>query len=198
MTRHPAAAVALLAAAALSLTACGSSTGDAKTTSPPTSRAPAATTAPPVSATTEATPAVYGIGQSWDWSNDSGATGSTTVLGYKQPVLKSDPPGTDLGVPVGSQWGRIDVKVCETTGPSIGVSQEPWHLQFADGSQADNTGLNGGDFPKPEFPQDGTVVAGRCARGGIMFPVPKGQRPIGIAYSPGSNPEPVYWAIVTK
>lgn len=184
---------------AVGLAGCSGSSGNDAKASPSTSptASPSTTTVVPTP-TPSPTLSVLAVGQPWAWSNDSGATGSTTVLGYKQPALQSDPPGTELGVPAGSQWGRLDIKVCQTAGPSIGVSQDPWHLQFADGSQADNTGLNGGDFPEPEFPQDGTVTAGHCARGGIMFPVPKGQRPIGIAYSPDSNPEPVYWAIVTK
>jgi hypothetical protein len=192
--RTCATAFGLLAASAF-LAACGSSSSDPKVVSSPSVITPSATLPTP---TPSPTATVLTAGQSWAWSNDSGASGTTTVLGYEQPVLQSDPPGTELGVPSGSQWGRLDIKVCETAGPSIGVSQEPWHLQFADGSQADVTGLNGGDFPKPELPPDGTVQPGSCARGGIMFPIPKGQRPRQAVYSPESNPEPVYWVIVKK
>lgn len=166
-----------------------SATPSASTT---VSSAPATTTPPPV------TPSRYTIGRAYRWSDPGGATGTTTVLAYDQPVLRDDPPTTDLGVPPGSTWGRLDVKVCLTSGPSISVSQDPWHMQFSDGSQADNTGLSGGDFPKPEFPQDRTVVAGGCARGGIMFPIPKGQRPVEVAYSPDSIPTPTYWTIPAK
>lgn len=181
-------------AAGLLLAGCSSSSGaDAKATSSPS--APPSSTAATQTPTPSPTPTAFAIGHPWTWANDTGAKGATTVLAYRQPVLTDNPPDTSLGVPAGSQWGRLDIRVCQTAGPSIGVSQEPWHLQFTDGSQADNTGLNGGDFPKPEFPQDGTVGAGRCARGGIMFPIPKGQRPVQVVYSPESNPEPIYWTI---
>lgn len=185
-------------AAAIVLAGCSSSSSDDKAANPaPASRTP---TSPGVTVTPtpSPTPTAYPIGQSWHWSNETGASGSTTVLGYKQPVLQGDPPDTSLGVPVGSSWGRLDIKVCQTAGPSIGVGQDAWHVQFADGSQADFTGLNGGDFPKPEFPQDGIVRPGGCARGGIMFPIPKGQRPDQVVYSPESAPEPIYWAIPAK
>jgi hypothetical protein len=182
----------LLAAAALAGCSSGSSHDSAKSalTTTPSASSPSPTPSP--------TPTRYAIGQPWNWSNGTGARGATTALSYKQPVLQSDPPDTSLGVPAGSQWGRLDIKVCETAGPSIGVGQDAWHGQFADGSQADTTGLNGGDFPKPELPQDGTVTAGHCARGGVMFPIPKGQRPTTVAYSPESAPSPVYWTIPGK
>ncbi|MEC3994025.1 hypothetical protein VSR01_10890 [Actinacidiphila sp. DG2A-62] len=186
------AAAAGLLTAGLLLAACTSNTHhDTTATTPPATTAEPTTEAP----TTPAAPTRYDIGQPWEWSSSTGADGTTTVLGYQQPVLRNDPPDTSLGVPAGSQWGRLDVKICLTSGPSIGVSQNPWHLGFADGSQADNTGLNGGDFPKPELPQDGTVVAGGCSRGGIMFPIPKGQRPTMVVYTPDGADEPVVWTI---
>ncbi|WP_052397248.1 hypothetical protein [Streptomyces sp. NRRL F-5123] len=179
---------------------CSSSGSDDKAAPVPTTTSPAAvtTTSAPTATPTPTPPTTYTIGQSWPWRSDQGATGSTTVLGYKQPVLKSDPPDESLGVPAGSQWGRLDIKICQKSGPSIEVSQDPWHVKFDDGSQADTTGLSGGDFPKPEFPMDGTVRAGDCTRGGIMFPIPKGQRPVGVVYAPESAPEPIYWAIPAK
>jgi hypothetical protein len=198
---HTRATTATLAVAGLLLaaTACSSSSGDNKATSTPTSAAPATTTAStPPAPTPSPTPTANTVGQPWNWHSDQGATGATTVLGYKQPVLQDDPPGTSLGVPKGSQWGRLDIKVCEKAGPSIEVSQDPWHLQFQDGSQADTTGLFGGNFPKPEFPQDGVVRPGRCARGGILFPIPKGQYPVQVVYSPESATEPVYWDLPAK
>jgi hypothetical protein len=192
---------AVAATAVLLLAGCSSGSGHDSTAKPSASQAPTATASNPgttVTPTPSPTPTAYTIGQSWPWSNSTGATGATTVLGYKQPVLQNDPPGTSLGVPAGSQWGRLDIRVCEKAGPSIGVGQDAWHVQFRDGSQADTTGLNGGDFPKPEFPQDGTVRAGGCARGGIMFPIPKGQRPVQVVYAPESAPEPVYWDLPVK
>lgn len=188
--RHRAIATTALLAAGLLLTGCGGSGSSAKAT-------PTGTTATTTAATTtpaaSRTPAAYKLGQPQHWDH-----GTTTVISYRQPVLASDPPGPSLGVPTGSQWGRIDIKVCLATGSPISVSQQPWHLQFADGTQADTTGESGGDFPKPEFPQDRTVQHGMCARGGIMFPVPKGQRPAQVVYSPDSIPTPTYWDLPAK
>jgi hypothetical protein len=193
-----------LLAAGLLLSACSSSSGDGKAAGEHGSASAAATKAatPAADASTTAAapsaPATQAIGRPWHWSDPGGYVGSITVISYKQPVLRSDPPDTSLGVPVGSQWGRLDIRVCLTAGQPINVSQEPWHMQFSDGSQADNTGLNGGDFPKPEYPQGRDVAAGECARGGIMFPIPKGQRPVKVAYSPDSSSGPVYWTVPKK
>lgn len=204
--QRAACAAAAVVGLAAGLTACGgngsgtsgdgpsSSSPAATTTAPPAKAAPAATTP----STPDATPSTMRPGQTYHWDDGDGTTGTATVIAYRQPVLRDDPPNTDLGVPAGSQWGRLDIKVCLTTGDPISVSQDPWHLQFSDGSQADNTGLNGGDFPKPEFPQGSTVPIGQCARGGIMFPVPKGQHPVSAVYSPDSVPMPVYWALAAK
>lgn len=192
---HPRTTAVLLATAGLlALTGCSSSSHD-KT--PPATTAAATTPAAP--AATSSAPTTYQLGQPYHWS-DAGTsdTGTTTVLAYKQPVHTANEPGPDLGVPPGSAWGRIDIRVCLTSGDPIHVTQEPWHVQFKDGSQADVTGLFGGDMPKPEFPQDRTLTAGQCARGGIMFPIPKGQRPVEVAYSPESIPTPTYWTIPAK
>jgi hypothetical protein len=199
LNRTRAAAIALLATTGLALTACGGTNKVAGEATSSSASAPAATTTSAAAPTTTPAPAptAFTLGQAQHWSGE-GHVGTTTVLSYKQPVLQDDPPGTSLGVPTGSQWGRIDVKVCLTSGPNISVSQQPWHVMFKDGSQIDTTGESGGDFPKPEFPQDGQVSAGACARGGIMFPIPKGQRPAQIVYSPDSRPTPVYWTIPAK
>jgi hypothetical protein len=190
--------VLVVLASGLALAGCSSSNpkdSSARTTTAPATSAAAASVSPTAAS---ATPIHYRVGQTYHWDGGEGVTGTATVLGYRQPALASDPPGTSLGVPAGSQWGRLDIKICLTTGDPISVSQDPWHLQFADGSQADNTGLNGGDFPKPEFPQDSTVLTGRCVRGGIMFPIPKGQRPTQVVYSPDSMPTPTYWDLPKK
>lgn len=192
-TRTATTAALLLTAA---LTSCSTSSNDKADPAPSaTTPPPATTTAAP---TPSPTPTSYTLGQPYHWSNNTGAAGTTTVLSYKQPLLTDDPPGTSLGVPAGSTWGRVDIRVCQTSGPSIGVAQIPWSVAFTDGSRIEPTGLNGGDFPKPEFPQDGTVRAGGCARGGIMFPIPKGQRPVRVVYAPQSAPEPVEWTIPPK
>lgn len=191
------AAVAL--AAGLALAGCSSSSGGDAKPSPSPSAPPSSTAATPTP-TPSPTPTAYQLGQAYRWG-DSGSSsiGTTTVLAYRQPVLTSDPPGTSLGVPAGSHWGRIDLRVCLTSGEPVHVTQDPWHVQFPDGSQADETGLFGGNFPKPEFPQDRVLQPGQCARGGILFPIPKGQqRPVQVVYSPDSIPTPTYWNITKR
>jgi hypothetical protein len=166
-----------------------------------TSEAGGGDTAQPQTATTTTTspspppPPSFRLGQALNWSNPTGARGTTTVLSYQQPVPHLDPPDPSLGVPAGSQWGRIDIRVCQSVGPSIGVSQTPWSLLFADGSRAEITGEFGGNIPKPEWPQDASVNAGDCIRGGIVFPIPKGERPVRVLYAPESVPAPVQWVI---
>lgn len=191
------ATTALLLAVGLCAASCSSSS-DSKGTDAAGATTAATKAAAPTTSAPPSTPAIQTIGRPWHWSDPGGYVGTTTVISYTQPVLRSDPPDTSLGVPVGSQWGRLDIRVCLTAGQPITVSQNPWHMQFSDGSQADNTGLNGGDFPKPEYPQGRDVAAGGCARGGIMFPIPKGQRPVQVAYSPDSSSGPVYWTVPKK
>ncbi len=56
--------------------------------------------------------------------------------------------------------------------------------------------MNGGDFPKPEFPtDDATVKVGDCIRGKISIPVPPDSRPERIVYAPEGLDEPVEWTV---
>ncbi|MEU2061987.1 hypothetical protein [Streptomyces sp. NPDC013455] len=49
-------------------------------------------------------------------------------------------------------------------------------------------------MPKPEFPMDKPVKAGRCAAGLIAYPVPSGKRPERIVYAPEGT-DPIEWAV---
>ncbi|MDJ1131225.1 hypothetical protein [Streptomyces iconiensis] len=123
-----------------------------------------------------------------DRSDPAAADGAITALTYRQPV-----PGI-YGADSGEEWARLEVKVCIKAGDDVRVSQFPWFLAFADGSRVEVTGSSGGDFPRPEFPMDAAVKPGDCAKGGIMFPVPKGQRADRAVYEPDGG-EPVEWKI---
>lgn len=129
----------------------------------------------------------------WRWTHNDPelgpAAGTTTALDYKQPITGVYPPEQD-----GEEWGRLTVKVCVTKG-NVRVSQFPWSLAYESGKRVEVTGLNGGDFPRPEFPMDAAVKPGDCTRGGIMFPVPKGERPDRAVYAPDSGDGEAEWAV---
>lgn len=138
------------------------------------------------------------LGEPWSWeasSDGEQASGTTTALAYKQPIKGITPP--DIDGKSGEVWGQVEAKVCVDEGV-ITASQFPWSLAFADGARVDVTGSSGGDFPRPEFPMDAIVKAGDCVRGLIMFPVPEGQRPEKIIYSPDANPEGAEWSVPAK
>lgn len=193
--------IAALLLAAGALTACtGQDTPPAPAatvtvTAPPTPTPPPATTPPPQRTT-------FDLGQDWNWQSttDDGTTttGTTTVLAYKQPVPNVSPPGDDGQD--GDVWGSVEAKVCtgKNSPGSITVDQFAWSLAFPDGARIEVTGLNGGDFPRPEFPMDATVRAGDCARGLIMFPVPRDQRPERVIYAPDGIEEPIEWTVPAK
>lgn len=192
------AAVLAAAVLCLPLAACSSDSADAKPGKTATTNSPKSTKPSP---TQPAGP--MAIGDAWEWkgTNSEGETsaGATTVLSYTQPIPGIEPPGEGLGLEKGSVWAQVEVKVCLRRGASITASQFPWSLKFADGSRAEVTGLNGGDFPKPEFPTNDTVIkVGDCLRGKIPIPVPKGKRPEAIVYTPAASDEPLEWTVPAK
>jgi hypothetical protein len=190
-------ATALLATLLLPLAACNS-TSDAK----PAATVTVTVTATPSDHATAASRTTYSIGDVMTWTDkgedgSNATTGTSTVLSYKQPVAGLEAPDSSLGMGDGAVWGRVEVKVCSTRGDDVTVSQNPWSLAFSDGTRAEVTGLGGGDFPKPEYaPTETLLQAGDCIRGGIMFPVSKGQRPARIVYSGGTKP--TSWTVPAK
>lgn len=62
-------------------------------------------------------------------------------------------------------------------------------MVYEDGTRIEVTGNSGGDFPRPEFPKDAAVRPDDRARGRIMFPVPKGERPERVIYAPDTGDE---------
>ncbi len=111
---------------------------------------------------------------------------------YEQPY-KGPQPQKPEDFQGGDVWATIYVKVCNLSGPDISVSQTPWSLEYADGTSIEVTGSTGGDMPKPEFPMDRAVEAGRCAAGLIAYPVPSDKKPERVVYAPDGL-DPVEWA----
>lgn len=118
---------------------------------------------------------------------------SVQALNYQQPFKgpQPQPPSDFQG---GDIWATAEVKVCNVKGAEFSVDQFPWSLAYADGTSIEVTGSSGGDMPKPEYPMDKTLTAGRCARGLVAFPVPSTKRPARLVYQPGSG-TPTEWTI---
>ncbi|MFI1361929.1 DUF4352 domain-containing protein [Streptomyces griseochromogenes] len=112
---------------------------------------------------------------------------------YQQPY-KGPQPQKPEDFQGGDIWATASVKVCNIRGASISVSPTPWSLAYPDGTSIESTGLSGGDMPKPEFPMDKPVKAGRCAAGMIAYPVPSGKKPERIVYAP-DGADPIEWAV---
>lgn len=144
--------------------------------------------------TAEETQAPLALGETWAWEmeGDEPASGTLAVLGYRQPVPNVWPPSEDGQD--GEVWGSLEAKLCVDSGSFV-AQQFGWSLAFEDGARVEVTGLNGGDFPRPEFPMDATVRAGDCVRGLMMFPVPRDQRPVRAVYEPDGIDVPVEWRL---
>ncbi|MET8946611.1 DUF4352 domain-containing protein [Streptomyces sp. NPDC004542] len=119
--------------------------------------------------------------------------GTVQALDYQQPY-KGPQPHEPEDFQGGDTWAVAKVKYCNTSGDDVSVSQFPWSLAYADGTSIQVTGDSGGDMPKPEYPMDRTVRAGRCAAGLVAFPVPGGKRPQRLVYDPEVG-HPTEWAI---
>lgn len=198
MPRHARTAAALAAIASLALAACSSE----DTPDPKSTPSPKTTTPDDKPAAASKPPGQQKIGDELKWDDGDGTTGTVAVISYKQPVPGVVPPDEADGMEPGATWARIDVSLCVTKvkpGFNVSVSQEPWSLGFADGSTAEITGSEGGDFPRPEFPNDMRELRpGHCSRGGIMFPIPKDQRPTVVTYAPQAFDEPAEWTVPRK
>lgn len=187
-TRTALITVALLLAA---LTACSSSNNDGPK---PAAASPADAPAKATPSPAPAKPLAFGTSQKWtNTGNQAAATGTTTVLSYTQPATVDFPADT-LGVahPV---WVIIEVKVCNTKGASITVSQEPWALTFPDDTRTPAPILGGAGLPTGTIPAEGApVAADHCLRGKVPFAIEKGQRPERIIYGPHGS-EPTEWTV---
>jgi hypothetical protein len=122
--------------------------------------------------------------------------GTTTVLGYEQPVSVDVPTeGMQLGLK-NPTWVTVEVKVCNEAGGTIVISQAPWSLGFPDDTRVESLFISATGLPKPEYPASETSVrAGDCLRGKIPFIIETGQRPDRIIYETMNTPTPVEWAV---
>ncbi|MFI1156180.1 hypothetical protein [Streptomyces sioyaensis] len=186
------ASVAITATLALAATLTGCSDTPAKDAPPPASSKRRATQqATPTSEAKSDGPRAFG--KALAWSRDEGS-GTTNVLSYRQPFPGVQPPTTTGATD--EEWGALEAKVCTKNG-KVGVTQRPWSVAYADGARVTTTGQSGGDFPRPEYPQEAMVSPGDCVRGLLMFPVPKGKRPERVIYTPDGS-DPAEWKIPAK
>ncbi|MFD8736238.1 hypothetical protein ACFV06_15180 [Streptomyces sp. NPDC059618] len=182
-------AVLLLA----TVTACSSSTdGKPGTANTETASRATATTA------TQTSPLRIGTGHHWSATDTDGSHigGTTTVMGYTQPIKMDDAYSrglSDFDHPV---WATLDVKLCaDSSSTTVITSQEPWALGFPDDTRIQAPFVNGEGVPDPEYPIGSTAVkAGSCLRGKITFSMERGTRPKQIIYGPEGR-DPVEWSV---
>lgn len=192
MKTRTAACAALLALTA-TLTAC-SSGDEPKTIRVTVTKTAPATTGSPTPNPADSTLKMGATKTIDDAANDVHIT--IQALDYQQPYKGTQPQKPDAALG-GDTWSTANVKVCNVSGPDINVSQSPWSLSYADGTSVETTGLSGGDMPKPEFPMDKAVKAGRCAAGLIAFPVDSSKTPARVVYEPEGT-EPTEWAVTAS
>lgn len=189
--RRAACTALLLAATA---TACSSSDEPDTVRVTVTQTAPATPTSSPTPSPADSTLKMGATKTIDDDANDVHIT--IQALAYEQPFKGTQPQKPDAALG-GDTWSTVNVKVCNVSGPNINVSQFPWSLAYADGTSVETTGLSGGDMPKPEFPMDKAVTAGRCAAGLIAFPVDSSKTPARVVYEP-DGAEPTEWAVTSS
>ena len=186
--------VGLLLAAATVLTGCGSNDELADAEASPSAEPAAETSEPtPVPEDTATHQMVLKMGTEWQFTADDGISGSITVIDYKQGI-KSVGDAAEEGA-TGYQWAYVELKTCSTTG-TFTVDVTPWTLAYEDGSRVEPSSTTYGDFPKPEYPFETTLTAGRCVRGKLVFSVPGGNTvPQNVVYAPPGIDVPQEWAV---
>jgi hypothetical protein len=148
------------------------------------------------SAPAPSSPKSFAFGDTWKLDNIDPAKpfeGSLTVLDYKQGFTSVGKADEEAGEP-GYVWAYAELKLCGTKG-SYTDDTFSWTLYYSDGSRVSPSGTTYGDFPKPQFPFEVTVTAGKCARGKLVFPVPGDKRPESVLYKPDGLGEPREWTV---
>ncbi|WP_158806189.1 MULTISPECIES: DUF4352 domain-containing protein [Streptomyces] len=136
------------------------------------------------------------FGTTWRVQNTDPAKpfeGSLTVLDYKQGFTSVGKASEEAGEP-GYVWAYADLKLCGTRG-SYTDNTTSWTLYYGDGGRINPSSSTYSDFPKPEFPFEVTVTAGKCARGKLAFAVPGTERPESVLYQPDGLDEPREWIV---
>ncbi|KWT61854.1 hypothetical protein ADL21_11250 [Streptomyces albus subsp. albus] len=194
MRTRTAAATAVVLAALLS--ACSSTEVKSAPATPSTSATPTADQAASPSPEAPVTPMKLGADWAWE-AQDGSASGKTSVLDYTQPVSSVGSAAQESGEK-GYVWAALEVKVCTEKG-SIIAGTSNWTLAYEDGAVVESSSTTYDDFPKPEFPAETSVKAGRCVRGKVVYPVPGGQHPARVVYAPnGAQGASAEWTIPGK
>ncbi|MEV8031510.1 hypothetical protein [Streptomyces sp. NPDC086182] len=141
-------------------------------------------------------PEALAFGGTWEFENSDPAApseGSVAVLGYKQGFSSVGSASEESGES-GYARAYVDLNLCSVKG-SYTDDITSWTLYYSDGSRVDPSSSTYDDFPKPEFPTEVTVTAGKCARGKLVFPVPGRKRPESVLYAPAGSEEPTEWSV---
>ncbi|MFD6294953.1 hypothetical protein ACFWFU_09130 [Streptomyces sp. NPDC060235] len=186
------AAAALLIAA--SATACSFAEGSGPGAGTPATAAQSGA-GPSSRPATRALP--FGTGSRWSDTDTDGShiSGTTTVMGYRQPAKSVSLPDEASGIP-DPDWAVLDVKFCAATdSTNVIVAQAPWSLRYADGTRIAAPRIASRGVAEPLYSVAGTAVRpGTCYRGKITFSVRHGSRPTGVVYDVDSR-DPVEWTV---
>ncbi|MFF0143535.1 hypothetical protein ACFYRN_45015 [Streptomyces sp. NPDC005227] len=139
----------------------------------------------------------FGAGSHWSDTDTDGShiSGTTTVIGYRQPAQGVSLPDEASGLPH-PDWAVLDVKVCAATdSTNVIVAQGPWSLRYADGTRLTAPKISAEGVAEPVYSVGGAVVRpGTCYRGKITFSVKHGSTPTGVVYDVDSR-DPVEWTV---
>ncbi|MFE5675095.1 hypothetical protein ACFQ7B_07605 [Streptomyces erythrochromogenes] len=185
---------ATLGLALFAATGCGTDASTASKAPSPSATAAAAPTSSPSPSPTPTPDPVFTVGHAWAFEGTIGAeqvTGNAAVLGYRHKVRSVGSAADESGT-AGYVWAALDVKVCSDNGTFVATDQ-PWTLTYADGARIAPSSTTFDDFPKPAFPFETTLTAGKCVKGNIVFAVPDNPRPSTAAYAPNGLATPREW-----
>lgn len=178
----------------LFIAACGSPSPTPSTHPSPATSSEASPTTEPASPSASPIPAEAGPKKLGVRVLSSDGAFNMTALAYRQPVART---ATRPDEQPGYEWGAADVRVCSTKGArAAAISNAPWALVYGGGTRAKPSSTTYQQFPLPEYPVGEEVLrSGRCIRGWITFPVPKGGRPSTIEYATEDGMEFAEWAV---
>ncbi|MFD9536280.1 hypothetical protein [Streptomyces sp. NPDC060010] len=139
------------------------------------------------------------MGHTWTFEGTLGAeqvVGNVAVLGYRHNVRSVGSAADESGTP-GYVWAALDVKTCSEKGSFFATTQ-PWTLSYHDGARVLASSTTYDDFPKPAFPFETKLTAGKCVKGSIVFAVPDNPRPSTVVYAPQELDTPREWAVPSR
>ncbi|MFI1866881.1 hypothetical protein [Streptomyces jumonjinensis] len=203
MTRYTRAMVPAVLLLAL-VTGCGSAPDPDKPAAAASTPTKATSSAPVPEPTEEPTEEPIAeptrdIGQAWEYEGtiaDEEVEGSEAVLGYAQGVRSIVSADEDAGT-TGYEWAAVELKSCSVKGSFYATTMN-WTLSYEDGSRIEPSSTTYDDFPKPEYPVETKLTAGKCVKGKVVFAVPAKERPATIVYAPDSVEIPLEWTVPAK